>query len=83
MRIGGERRCYFLKYFIAGMLFATIIGPLLDALLSVIMTGLEVIKGKWTLKITEYNYQIQNIGEEPIKTPNLIGFSAPIEEDEK
>ena len=33
--------------------------PYLRFCASVIMTGLEAIKGKWTVKITEYNYQIQ------------------------
>ena len=45
------------------------------------MTGLEVIKGKWTVKITEYNYQIQNLGSEGPET-RVIGFAAPTEEDD-
>ena len=51
-----------LKKFIAGMIFATTIAPILDSAAAVIMTGLEAIKGKWTVKITEYNYQIQKLG---------------------
>ena len=45
------------------------------------MTGLEVIKGKMTVKITEYNCQIQKLGDEPINS-RVIGFCAPTEEDE-
>ena len=73
-----------LNYFIAGMLFATIISPLIDAVATVLITGLEVIKGKWTLKITEYNYQIQKLGDEDDDKPKMkpIGFSAPKEEDD-
>lgn len=71
-----------LKKFIAGMIFATAIAPILDSAATVIMTGLEAIKGKWTVKITEYNYQIQKIGEETTET-HVIGFAPPVEEDEK
>jgi hypothetical protein len=70
-----------LKKFIAGMIFATTIAPILDSAAAVIMTGLEVIKGKWTVKITEYNYQIQQLGEEPTSS-RVIGFAAPTEEDD-
>jgi hypothetical protein len=70
-----------LKKFIAGMIFATAIAPILDSATAVIMTGLEAIKGKWTVKITEYNYQIQKLGDE--STPvRAIGFAAPVEEDD-
>ena len=63
------------------MIFAATIMPILDSAASTIMTGFEAIKGKWTVKITDYNYQIQKIGDEP--TPSrVIGFAAPTEEDE-
>ena len=70
-----------LKKFIAGMIFVTAIAPILDSVAAVVMTGLEAIKGKWTVKITEYNYQIQKIGEETTET-RVIGFAAPVEEDD-
>lgn len=63
------------------MIFATAIAPILDSAAAVIMTGLEAIKGKWTVKITEYNYQIQKLGDEPTST-RVIGFAAPVEEDD-
>lgn len=71
-----------LKKFIAGMIFATAIAPILDSAAAVIMTGLEAIKGKWTVKITEYNYQIQKIGESESNKTRVIGFAAPVEEDD-
>ena len=71
-----------LKKFIAGMIFATTIAPILDSAASVVMTGLEAIKGKWTVKITEYNYQIQKLGDEPA-SPRVVGFAPPVEEDGK
>ena len=70
-----------MKKFIAGMIFATAIAPILDSAAAVIMTGLEAIKGKWTVKITEYNYQIQKLGDEPTST-RAIGFAPPVEEDD-
>ena len=70
-----------LKKFIAGMIFATTIAPILDSATAVIITGLEAIKGKWTVKITEYNYQIQKLGDET-PSPRVIGFAAPVEKDD-
>lgn len=70
-----------LKKFIAGMIFATTIAPILDSAAAVIMTGLEAIKGKWSVKITEYNYQIQKLGDEPASS-RVIGFAAPVEKDD-
>lgn len=69
-----------MKKFIAGIIFATTIVPILDSMASVIITGLEAIKGKWSIKIAEYNYKIQKLGDEPINT-RVIGFTAPAEED--
>ena len=63
------------------MIFATTIAPILDSAAAVIMTGLEAIKGKWSVKITEYNYQIQKMGDEPVQS-RVIGFAVPTEEDE-
>lgn len=70
-----------LKKFIAGIIFATTIAPILDSAAAVVMTGLEAIKGKWSVKITEYNYQIQKLGDEPTSS-RVIGFTAPVEEDD-
>ena len=70
-----------LKKFLAGVIFATAIAPILDSATTVILTGLEVIKGKWSVKVAEYNYQIQKIGEEPTSS-RVIGFAAPVEEDD-
>lgn len=63
------------------MIFASAIAPILDSATAVILTGLEAIKGKWTVKITEYNCQIQKMGDEPSST-RVIGFAPPIEEDD-
>lgn len=70
-----------LKRFIAGVVFATTVMPILDSMASAIMTGLEVVKGKWTVKISEYNSQIQKMSSEP-GVVHAIGFGTPTEEDE-
>ena len=64
------------------MLFATLIMPLLDGILGVLLTWLEAIKGKLTLKISKYNYQISKIGDEPVEDKHIVGFVAIEEEDE-
>lgn len=38
-------------YFIASIVFVQIILPLLDSIVGVLVTGLEVIKSNWTKKI--------------------------------
>ena len=70
-----------LKKFLAGVIFATAIAPILDSATTVILTGLEAIKGKWSVKVAEYNYQIQKLGDEPA-SPRVIGFAAPVEKDD-
>lgn len=70
-----------LKKFLAGVIFATAFAPILDSATAVILTGLEVIKSKLSVKVAEYNYQIQKIGEEPTSS-RVIGFTTPVEEDD-
>ena len=68
--------------FIAGIIFATIIAPILDSAATVVIAGFEVIKGKFSVKIAEYNYQIHKLGEEEPTSSRIIGFVAPSEEDD-
>ena len=70
-----------MKYFIFGMIFATVITPILDSAAVVLITILESIKGRFSIKIAEYNDKIQKLGEEPVNT-RVIGFAAPTEEEE-
>lgn len=68
-----------LVYFIAG--YAAI--NLIDSLISLLCTALEVPKAKLSLKITKYNSKINKITEEEIPVnANVIGFQAPISADE-
>lgn len=51
---------YFL-FFILGILFSAYIIPLLDSLFTVILTKLEVIKGKYGFEATKINLQIEQL----------------------
>lgn len=47
--------------FFLGMMFIYICLPILESLMSVICTELEVLKAKCNIKITEYNNKITQI----------------------
>lgn len=73
-----------LSYFILGVIFVLLISPIIESFCSLILTGMELVKGNWTLKITKINSQIRKIDlEYPNEPPqNKIGFEIPIEEEE-
>ena len=56
--------------------------PILDAITVVIVSALEVIKGKLAVKVAEYNYQISKIDDKDSQPGRAIGFSIPTEEDD-
>lgn len=66
------------------MLFASIVLPIADGVVSVALTGLESLKSSWSIKIAECNNTIQSLGNEEAPTPTtrICGFDIPIEEDE-
>lgn len=69
------------------MLFASFLWPIIDALATVCLAWLEMLKGKISLKITQMNKEIQDtlVPEEPPK--RQIGFCVPasveVHEDEE
>lgn len=67
------------------MLFASFLWPIIDALATLILTWLEVLKGKLSIKLALMQKDVQDklAPEEPPKRP--IGFcvSAPVEEIEE
>ena len=73
-----------LSYFILGVIFVLLISPIIESFCSLILTGIELIKGDWTLKITKINSQIRKIDlEYPNEPPqNKIGFEIPNGEEE-
>lgn len=54
---------YFL-FFILGFVCAQYMLPLLESIWAIILSWLEIPKGKFTLKITELNQKINNLTEE-------------------
>lgn len=72
-------------YFIAGIIFIQWIVPIGDALANLIISYLEMLKGKASLGITQYNAQIQKLAEEIANPPEIahhvIGFQVPSSED--
>ena len=62
-------------YFIAGIVFVQIILPLLDSIVGVLVTGLEVIKSNWTKKIVAANCEIRNMQSPEESVTRVIGFA--------
>ena len=65
------------SFFIFGLLFNIIFIPIVDEVVQVILTLLELIKGKIMIPITKINQQIQSINDSEnfSNKSNLIGFS--------
>lgn len=70
-----------LWYFILGMVAYIAAIPILEALVTLVATALEIPKGKLSLKIAQLNEKLSKIGEEPERT-YAIGFRAPEPYDE-
>lgn len=64
---------YFI-FFILGIVFCTLIYPLLDALCAVFLSALEILKGYCTVKITELNNTINKMSEPEPQHTHVIGF---------
>jgi len=74
----------YLLFFILGALFISFINPILEELCNLLLVIIETQKGRFNLKISEYNKQIMKLKEEEEKEPaNVIGFQyIPEEEDD-
>jgi hypothetical protein len=48
--------------------------PLIDGLTGLILTGIEVLKGYFGMKVAEYNARIQQISDEEDLNKRPIGF---------
>lgn len=73
-----------LLYFILGVLFIEIGIPIVEAIVTLILTWIEVAKGSASLKITKMSADITKIQEglEEDKAPKpRIGFQAPVAEE--
>lgn len=72
--------------FLLGGIFLYICLPILESVMSVICSALEILKAKCNLKITEYNSKISQINypKEDISVAHPIGFHyTPIEEEDE
>lgn len=65
-----------LLYFILGVLSYAVALPVIEALVTLLVTSLEVPKGKVSLKIAKLNKELSEVGEEKHQT-YAIGFRAP------
>lgn len=65
-----------LIYFILGMIGYALAFPLVEALVSLIVTAVEVPKGWLAFKVANYNVKIQEMGEEVAggQVTHAIGF---------
>ena len=73
----------YLLFFILGALFVSFINPILEELCNLLLVIIETQKGRFNLKISEYNKQIMKLKEEEEKEPaNVIGFQYIPEEEE-
>lgn len=73
-----------LLYFILGVLFIEVGIPIIEAIVTLILTWIKVAKGSASLKITKMSADITKIQEglEEDKTPKrLIGFQVPVAEE--
>ena len=70
-----------LLYFILGVLSYMMVLPVLEALVTLLVTAFEIPKGKLSLKIAHLNQELAEIGEEKHQT-YAIGFRAPTPADE-
>lgn len=76
-----------LEYFIAGMIFVSIVSPLLEEIATVIMQGLQIIIGYFKIVVSKQSLTIAEIKaktEKVVDTPKMktIGFATDSEEEE-
>lgn len=64
-----------MEYFIAGIVFVQIILPLLDSIVGVLVTGLEVIKSNLSKKIVAANCEIRKMQSPEESVTRVIGFA--------
>lgn len=78
-----------LNYFIAGMIFVSIVSPLLEEIATVIVQGFQIIVGYFKIVVSKQSLEITKIKAETEKvlqntpTTRTIGFAANSEEEEE
>lgn len=79
-----RERVIIIFLFILGIIFIAFIYPIGDSLSGLIITFLEMVKGKLAVKLAEYNTQIEKLQNQEQQNTQVIGFTIPEhrEEDE-
>lgn len=72
----------YLLYFLAGIVFSQYLMPIGDSIANLIISFIEMLKGKIGLNIARYNVAIQKLSEEPEVARHVIGFQVPSSSDE-
>ena len=73
-----------LGYVLLGILLVSFVLPMIDALTGLILTMIEVAKGYFTVKVTEYNCRLKKMAyeaEEDVPLQRLIGFAREDQEE--
>ena len=76
----------FLIYLFLGILLTEVIIPLLDGLVTLILTMIEATKGYFSVKIGRYNATLTKIQNPTTPTEyntKVLGFAIPEDEDEE
>ena len=61
-------------YFILGMVTVQFLFPLGEGVCGVLLTGLEALKGYFSVKVAKYNAQLRKLSEPTAQDMNQIGF---------
>lgn len=69
-----------IQYFVLGVLTVYIILPVVDSILAIVLSLLEVIKGSLALKVAKINQQITTT-EDPFETKTQIGFIKEVDKE--
>lgn len=70
-----------IQYFVLGVLTVYIILPIVDSILAIMLSLLEVIKGSLALKVAKINQQITTLDEPEKEIRNPIGFIREVEKE--
>ena len=74
-----------LGYVLLGILLVSFVLPMIDALTGLLLTMIEVAKGYFSVKVTEYNYRLKRMAyeaeEEDVPPQRLIGFAREDQEE--
>lgn len=68
-------------YFILGILFIEVVIPIVEALVNLILTWIEVVKGKSSFTIAQLSADIAKINEPEKQPQRAIGFVIPSDEN--